>query len=202
LLIPSLKQKFRDEVNKAEFHEYFGTVFKANMSQSTLNMKGSDNKFLNSLKDQNFGILQSYMELFEDGIISVRTVSLRKLIILLVLLGRVNLVTKFCDKYMFSERHYTFLKVKSACKTKSWDSLYDMDAKSINILSFIALLKKYRAPENRISFYEAQTKTENTPKLLEGTLLEAQKAASVLSESRHNLTSKATEYMRAFNYYT
>ena len=202
LLIPSLKQKFRDEVNKAEFHEYFGTVFKANMSQSTLNVKGSDNKFLNSLKDQNFGILQSYMELFEDGIISVRTVSLRKLIILLVLLGRVNLVTKFCDKYMFSERHYTFLKVKSACKTKSWDSLYDMDAKSINILSFIALLKKYRAPENRISFYEAQTKTENTPKLLEGTLLEAQKAASVLSESRHNLTSKATEYMRAFNYYT
>ena len=63
LLIPSLKQKFRDEVNKAEFHEYFGTVFKASMSQSTLNENESDNKFLNSLKDQSFGILQSYVEL-------------------------------------------------------------------------------------------------------------------------------------------
>jgi len=32
--------------------------------------------------------------------------------------------------------------------------------------------------------------------------LEAQKAAFVLSESRQNLTTKATEYMRALNYYT
>ena len=58
------------------------------------------------------------------------------------------------------------------------------------------------APEDKISFYEAQTKTENTSKLLEGTLLEAQKAASVLSESRQNLAIKATEYIRALNYYT
>lgn len=202
LLIPSLKQKFRDNTNKAEFHGYFAMLFKASISQSATNENEIDNGFLNSLKDQSFGILQNYVEIFEDSIISAQTLSLRKLLFLLVILGRVNLVTKFCDKYIFSERHFTFLKVKSVCKTKSWDSLYDVNVKSINIHSFIALLKKYKAPEDKISFYEAQTKTENTSKLLEGTLLEAQKAASVLSESRQNLAIKATEYIRALNYYT
>jgi len=202
LLIPSLKQKFRDNINKAKFHGYFAMLFKASISQSATNENEIDNGFLNSLKDQSFGILQNYVEIFEDSIISAQTLSLRKFLFLLVILGRVNLVTKFCDKYIFSERHFTFLKVKSVCKTKSWDSLYDVNVKSINIHSFIALLKKYKAPEDKISFYEAQTKTENTSKLLEGTLLEAQKAASVLSESRQNLAIKATEYIRALNYYT
>ena len=202
VLVPSIKQKFRDKVNKTEFYEYFGTVFKAHISQSATNERVADKSFLNSLKDQSYRILQNYMELFEDGITSTRTVSLRKFMFLLLLSGRVNLVAKICDKHKFSERHYTFLKVKSLCKTKSWESLSDVNAKTINSNSLIALLKKYGAPENIISFYKAQTKSENTSKLLEGTLLEAQKAAFVLSESRQNLTTKATEYMRALNYYT
>ena len=87
LLIPSLKQKFRDNINKAKFHGYFAMLFKASISQSATNENEIDNGFLNSLKDQSFGILQNYVEIFEDSIISAQTLSLRKLLFLLVILG-------------------------------------------------------------------------------------------------------------------
>ena len=111
-------------------------------------------------------------------------------------------IMKLCQDYEFSERHYIFLKVKSMCKMRSWNSVNNLlNVKNCNVDSLIELLRKYKAPESQLVYYKSFQKNENASTILEGTLQEAQRAASALAESRQNLTSKATEYIRAFNTY-
>jgi len=200
LLSRSWKHKFREKNSKSEFQEYFATIFKSITKQYAIVGGKSNFNFVHSLKDQNFEILLHQLEFFDD--INVR-MSLRQMLFFLTGTGKEYSIKKLCEKYNFSEQHYIYLKVKSLCKNSSWTSLTEFTCrKHINIEFLLVLLTKYKAPENQLMAYKTQKKLTNTNKIIEGTLIEAQRAAAMLSESRQNLAYKATEYIKAFNSYS